>query len=93
MDVSHFNAILRVYLENDYEFSPISFLTTMRDKGIEPNRITYQRLILYHCKKGDIEGATKILEFMREKEIPLNEAVFSALIIGHSEAKYEILSF
>lgn len=90
VDVSHFNALLRVYLENGHNFSPIEFLTDLKEKGVEPNRITYQRFIMHYCNRGDIEGATKILEIMREKEMPLTEGVFNALIIGHSEAKYKI---
>ncbi|XP_060530325.1 leucine-rich PPR motif-containing protein, mitochondrial [Cylas formicarius] len=85
MDVSHYNALLRVYLENEHPFSPTDFLSDMESKGIEPNRVTYQRLIARYCQNGDIEGATKILEFMREKQMPVNENVFNALIIGHSE--------
>lgn len=86
MDVSHYNALLRVYLENEYNFSPTDFLADLEQKGIEPNRVTYQRLIARYCQQGDIEGATKILEFMREKQLPVNENVFNALIMGHSQA-------
>ncbi|XP_044733810.1 leucine-rich PPR motif-containing protein, mitochondrial [Chrysoperla carnea] len=86
MDVSHYNALLRVYLENEYEFSPVEFLAELEKQGIEPNRVTYQRLISRYCQKGDIEGATKILEFMKEKQLPVNENVFNALIMGHSQA-------
>ncbi|KAL1506626.1 hypothetical protein ABEB36_005952 [Hypothenemus hampei] len=86
MDVSHYNALLRVYLENEHLFSPTEFLSEMESKGIEPNRVTYQRLISRYCYDGDIEGATKILEYMREKQMPVNENVFNALIYGHSQA-------
>ncbi|XP_063242318.1 leucine-rich PPR motif-containing protein, mitochondrial [Bacillus rossius redtenbacheri] len=86
MDVSHYNALLRVYLENEHKFSPTEFLADMEKKGIEPNRVTYQRLIAHYCQLGDIAGATQILEFMREKQLPVNEGVFNALIMGHSRA-------
>uniref|UniRef100_A0AAR5PUS4 Pentacotripeptide-repeat region of PRORP domain-containing protein n=1 Tax=Dendroctonus ponderosae TaxID=77166 RepID=A0AAR5PUS4_DENPD len=86
MDVSHYNALLRVYLENEHPFSPTDFLANMENKGIEPNRVTYQRLISAYCQYGDIEGATKILEYMKEKQMPVNENVFNALIFGHSQA-------
>lgn len=86
MDISHYNALLRVYLENEYNFSPTEFLADLEQKGIEPNRVTYQRLIARYCQQGDIDGATKILEFMREKQLPVNENVFNALIMGHSQA-------
>lgn len=84
MDISHYNALLRVYLENEHPFSPTDFLSDLEAKGIEPNRVTYQRLIARYCQLGDIEGATRILEFMREKQLPVNENVFNALIMGHS---------
>lgn len=87
MDVSHYNALLRVYIENEHEFSPVEFLSEMKEKNIEPNRVTYQRLILQYCLKGDIEGATNILEHMKQQQLPVNETVFNALIIGHSNLK------
>ncbi|KAJ9586127.1 hypothetical protein L9F63_020226, partial [Diploptera punctata] len=83
LDISHYNALLRVYLENEYLFSPTEFLANLEKKGIEPNRVTYQRLIARYCQDGDIEGATKILEFMREKQLPVNESVFKEETIGH----------
>lgn len=86
MDISHYNALLRVYLENEHSFSPADFLSDLETKGVEPNRVTYQRLIARYCQQGDIDGATRILEFMREKEMPVNENVFNALILGHSQA-------
>lgn len=87
MDVSHYNALLRVYLENEHRFSPTQFLTDLEAKGVEPNRVTYQRLIAGFCQEGDIAGATRILEFMREKQLPVSENVFNALILGHSQAE------
>lgn len=91
MDISHYNALLRVYLENEHPFSPTEFLSELENKGIEPNRVTYQRLIARYCQDGDIEGATRVLEFMREKQLPVNENVFNALIMGHSQTGYEFI--
>lgn len=87
MDISHYNALLRVYLENEHPFSPTEFLAELEAKGLEANRVTYQRLIQRYCQAGDIDGATRILEFMREKQHPVNEYVFNALILGHSQAE------
>lgn len=44
-------------------------------------------MISRYCQQGDIDGATQILEFMREKQLPVNENVFNALIMGHSNAE------
>ncbi|XP_033096659.1 leucine-rich PPR motif-containing protein, mitochondrial-like [Anneissia japonica] len=85
-DVSHYNALLRVYLQNEHKFQPTDFLANMEAKGIEPNRVTYQRLIAAYCQMGDIDGATKILEFMKSKDLPITEGVFNSLIEGHAKA-------
>uniref|UniRef100_A0A7N9CI48 Leucine-rich PPR motif-containing protein, mitochondrial n=1 Tax=Macaca fascicularis TaxID=9541 RepID=A0A7N9CI48_MACFA len=85
-DVSHYNALLKVYLQNEYKFSPTDFLAKMEEANIQPNRVTYQRLIASYCNTGDIEGASKILGFMKNKDLPVTEAVFSALVTGHARA-------
>ncbi|RZF34823.1 hypothetical protein LSTR_LSTR011210 [Laodelphax striatellus] len=86
MDISHYNALLRVYLENEHNFSPVEFLSELEHKGIEPNRVTFQRLVASYCQRADIDGATRILEYMREKQMPISEGVFNALIMGHAKA-------
>ncbi|XP_077351806.1 leucine-rich PPR motif-containing protein, mitochondrial [Festucalex cinctus] len=85
-DVSHYNALLKVYLQNEFKFSPTVFLAKMEAANIPPNRVTYQRLITAYCQSGDIEGASTILGFMKSKDLPITEAVFNALITGHARA-------
>jgi leucine-rich PPR motif-containing protein len=86
MDISHYNALLRVYLENEHPFSPSEFLEELERKGVEPNRVTYQRLVARHCQQGDMEGAAKILQIMRDQQMPVNESVFNALVTGHAQS-------
>ncbi|XP_049640669.1 LOW QUALITY PROTEIN: leucine-rich PPR motif-containing protein, mitochondrial [Suncus etruscus] len=85
-DVSHYNALLKVYLQNQHVFSPTDFLAQMESAGVQPNRVTYQRLIAAYCHTGDIQGASTILGFMKTKDLPVTEAVFSALVMGHARA-------
>ncbi|XP_012720452.2 leucine-rich PPR motif-containing protein, mitochondrial [Fundulus heteroclitus] len=85
-DVSHYNAMLKVYLQNEYKFSPTDFLAKMEAANVQPNRVTYQRLIAAYCQNGDIEGASTILGFMKSKDLPITEAVFSSLVTGHARA-------
>lgn len=47
-------------------------------------KVTYQRLVAAYCQKGDLNGATKILDIMKHKEIPIDAIVFNAIIMGHS---------
>ncbi|NXG36154.1 LPPRC protein, partial [Dromaius novaehollandiae] len=85
-DTSHYNALLKVYLQNEYKFSPTEFLARMEESNVQPNRVTYQRLIAAYCNEGDIEGASKILGFMKNKDLPITEAVFSSLVKGHARS-------
>lgn len=85
-DVSHYNALLKVYLQNEFKFSPMDFLAKMEAANIQPNRVTYQRLMASYCQNGDIEGASTILGFMKSKDLPITEAVFNSLITGHARA-------
>ena len=39
-DVTHYNALLWVHLQNEHLFSPTDFLAQMESKGIEPNRVS-----------------------------------------------------
>ncbi|PKU48797.1 hypothetical protein llap_869 [Limosa lapponica baueri] len=88
-DTSHYNALLKVYLQNEHKFSPTEFLARMEEANVQPNRVTYQRLIAAYCNEGDIEGASKILGFMKSKDLPITEAVFSSLVKGHARSGYE----
>lgn len=38
-DVSHFNALLKVYLQNEFKFSPTDFLAKMEAANVQPNRV------------------------------------------------------
>uniref|UniRef100_A0A8C1T712 Leucine rich pentatricopeptide repeat containing n=1 Tax=Cyprinus carpio TaxID=7962 RepID=A0A8C1T712_CYPCA len=85
-DVSHYNALLKTYLQNEFRFSPTDFLAKMEAANVQPNRVTYQRLIAAYCEVGDIEGASTILGFLKSKDLPITEAVFNSLVTGHARA-------
>lgn len=85
LDISHYNTLLKVYLENNYVFSPTEFLEDLEKQDITPNRVTFQHLITGYCQNGDIAGASRILEYMRDKQLPINKIVFNALVMGHSQ--------
>ena len=87
LDTSHYNALLKNRLDNESpDFKPSEFLANMEKNGIEANRVTFQHMIAKFCSSGDIQGATTILEHMKEQRLPVNENVFHSLIVGHSRA-------
>ncbi|KAH0515163.1 Leucine-rich PPR motif-containing protein, mitochondrial [Microtus ochrogaster] len=90
-DVSHYNALLKVYLQNEHKFSPTDFLAKMERANIQPNRVTYQRLIAAYCDVGDIEGARdmenaeNILTVMKEAGIEPGPDTYLALLNAYAE--------
>lgn len=86
LDASHYNALLQAYLDNEFPFDPSAFLADMEAARVEPNRVTFQRLIHRYCQQGDIAGASKILEHMKSQDLAINERVFNSLILGHFRA-------
>lgn len=39
-DVSHYNALLKTYLQNEFRFSPTDFLAKMESANVQPNRVS-----------------------------------------------------
>lgn len=39
-DVSHYNALLKVYIQNEFKFSPTDFLGKMEAANVQPNRVS-----------------------------------------------------
>ncbi|XP_077138500.1 leucine-rich PPR motif-containing protein, mitochondrial [Ranitomeya variabilis] len=85
-NVTHYNTLLDVYIQNEHVFSPTEFLANMEAANVEPDQGTYQGLIAAYCSEGDIDGASKILGFMKSKNFPITEDVFNSLIKGHARA-------
>ncbi|XP_076237424.1 bicoid stability factor [Calliopsis andreniformis] len=85
MDVTHYNALLQIYLSNDYDFSPKELLEEMINENIDPNINTYEKCIEYYCRKGNIEEALEIVKHMEKSDLSVTEAVRSSLILGYSQ--------
>ena len=50
LDVSHYNAMLNVMVENESEFNPVDILQALKEAGLEPNSHTYAGLIAKYCQ-------------------------------------------
>ena len=81
----HYNALLRMHLENGHKFRPEQVLEDMRKHGAAPDKETYQCLISRHYQEGNIEGASKVLQMMKNQGIQINENDFISLILGHRD--------
>ncbi|KAK3753711.1 hypothetical protein QZH41_013799, partial [Actinostola sp. cb2023] len=82
-DIMMYNALVSVYLQNDYDFNPLEVLEQIQSAGLEPNLITMTLVIKEFGQKGDIAGVFKVLEFMKTEEMPVTEPVYAALILAY----------
>lgn len=85
LDISHYNQLLRVFVENEFDFDAINFLERMQTKGVDPNRVTFMLMIDWFCRKGNLSEAIRILEHMKSKDMAITESVFNSLIIGYGK--------
>ncbi|KFB39256.1 AGAP008770-PA-like protein [Anopheles sinensis] len=86
LDISHYNALLRVYWDNEHRFSATDFLAELESKGLQPNRVTYQKLLLCSCFNDEIKAANKIFAAMKEKGFTVSQYILDMLIITNSKA-------
>uniref|UniRef100_A0AAG5DUB0 Pentacotripeptide-repeat region of PRORP domain-containing protein n=1 Tax=Anopheles atroparvus TaxID=41427 RepID=A0AAG5DUB0_ANOAO len=86
LDISHYNALLRVYWENEHRFSTTEFLAKLASNGVQPNHFTYQQLLLCSAANGDIKETNNMFECMKKEGLKMNQYVFDLLIITNSKA-------
>ncbi|XP_046829690.1 leucine-rich PPR motif-containing protein, mitochondrial-like isoform X2 [Vespa crabro] len=85
MDITLYNALLQVYIENNYTFSPLNILSDMKKQSIQPNKVTYMKLLEYFCKNGNITKAIIVCQCLKDEKLPLDIDIFNLLIIGYSQ--------
>lgn len=85
LDISHYNSLLRILNENEANYDPKKLMEEIEATNLTPDRITYQRLIHQYCLQGDVDGATNLLEKMKELNLELTETIFSSLIVGYGK--------
>ena len=56
LDISHYNAMLKVFHENETKVSVSEQLSIIEQQDLTPNRVTYQHCVALLCQQGDIAG-------------------------------------
>uniref|UniRef100_A0A670K214 Leucine rich pentatricopeptide repeat containing n=1 Tax=Podarcis muralis TaxID=64176 RepID=A0A670K214_PODMU len=92
-DVSHYNALLKVYLQNGHTFSPTEFLTKMEEANVQPNRVSSLIFVIFFaghlpaadCCLLDMENAENILSVMRDAGIEPGPDTYVALLNAYAE--------
>eukprot|EP00118_Oscarella_pearsei_P023163 m.273656 g.273656 ORF g.273656 m.273656 type:complete len:372 (+) comp40579_c0_seq20:3-1118(+) len=80
LDVSHYNALLSVCIENSTKFSPSEFLTKLQDKRIQPTQTTYHLVLKGFCQQGNLQKAMEVLEHIKELGVHLSEPLLAPLV-------------
>ncbi|XP_065845009.1 leucine-rich PPR motif-containing protein, mitochondrial-like [Oscarella lobularis] len=86
LDVSHYNALLSVFIDNGHNFSPLEFLTRLQTEGIQPSTQTYQLVLKGFCQQGNLQGAIEILEHIKSLNISLSEPLLAPLVTCNAKS-------
>ncbi|OAD59837.1 Leucine-rich PPR motif-containing protein, mitochondrial [Eufriesea mexicana] len=86
VSTEHYNALLKLYVDNEHTFSTAKLMTDMYSKQIYPNKQSYDMCIKYCCKKGNIDEALKLIQDMKMYRINISESVLNSLMIGYSQS-------
>uniref|UniRef100_A0AAY4D0X5 Leucine-rich PPR motif-containing protein, mitochondrial n=1 Tax=Denticeps clupeoides TaxID=299321 RepID=A0AAY4D0X5_9TELE len=96
-DASHYNALLKVYLQNEHKFSPTDFLAKMEEASVPANRVALllrmfapllSVLVLHHCLVcvcRDMGSAEGILSVMKGAGIEPGPDTYLALLSAYAE--------
>lgn len=84
LDVSHYNALLNIYLNSENKCLPSDFLQVMANAKVKPNGETFRLIISKLCNQGKITEAKAAMELMRSEQIPINEDILSSFTHGYS---------
>uniref|UniRef100_A0AAY4D3Q6 PROP1-like PPR domain-containing protein n=1 Tax=Denticeps clupeoides TaxID=299321 RepID=A0AAY4D3Q6_9TELE len=100
-DASHYNALLKVYLQNEHKFSPTDFLAKMEEASVPANRVgiyiyiytynlpiteaVFNSLVSGHAHAGDMGSAEGILSVMKGAGIEPGPDTYLALLSAYAE--------
>ncbi|CAK9831471.1 Leucine-rich PPR motif-containing protein, mitochondrial [Anthophora retusa] len=85
LNVNHYNALIKLYLQNEWDFSPQKLLFDMKNNEIYPDGETYQLCVEHYCMKGNVNMAIGFLENMQRMQISIVKPVFNLLLIAYSK--------
>ncbi|XP_076754808.1 bicoid stability factor [Xylocopa sonorina] len=80
----HYNTLLKLYVENEYDFSPSKMLKIMENNNIPADNVTYKMCIDHYCMKGNMKKAHKLLTKMKRIRLPLLKSTFDSMLLGYS---------
>ncbi|CAL7951634.1 unnamed protein product [Xylocopa violacea] len=84
INTAHYNALLKLYVENGYGFSPLELLKNMQKNKISANSTTYKMCINYYCTKGNTFMAYRLLNEMEKLGFHISESIFNSILLAYS---------
>ena len=89
-----FNSLLKCYTHNEFKgFDPLLAIDNFKkslskvDGGeTKPSQTTYYYALVAYCQRGELENAVKVLNLVKDEDLPVDEKFFNALILGNARA-------
>ena len=76
-----YNNMILAFINQEIRLNVNKILGEMKERHLEPDVITRNRIVDYYCKSDDLDSA---LSFMAETDLRLNEHLAWALIFGYT---------
>lgn len=86
IEISHYNAMLRVRVENEQPFSLEEILHDLESRKLKPNVATFEQIVRNYSRDGDLYGVNRTLDTMKENHIDLSRGIYNSLILAHAAA-------
>jgi len=81
-----YNNMILAFIFQNLDIDDRALLERMRTRGVTPNNSTYNYLVEYLCRSGQMEKAQEYLEEGMDRNLPLTEQLVKSLILGHASA-------
>lgn len=86
LNIARYNLLLQVFVQCEHDFDPDNFSKRLTLKGIEPDVVTCNLLLMAYSQQGNLPGALAVLQTMRNSSFKLGEQVYASLITAYARA-------
>jgi len=83
---SLYNNMILAFIFQNLDIDDSALMERMRTRGVSPNNSTYNYLVEYLCRRGQMGKAQEYLEESMKRNLPLTEQLVKSLILGHASA-------
>lgn len=85
IEVSHYNALLSVYVENEEPVLLDEIMTELDAMNLAPNVRTLELIMKSDARKGDLAAVQRTFSLFRDLRMRPTVRVFDSLMLAHAQ--------